>query len=257
MKLTIGMAAYGDMDGVFSTVQALRMYHNLKDCEILVVDNKGSDNLHQWIRGWGDEIIRYERFTDFQGTAVRQKVFDFARGEFVICIDSHVMLLPGAINKLWEGDCLVHGPMYYDNLRSCCTEMLDVWRGEMWGIWKDSVPPIELPSEPFEIWGHGLGLFGSRKDTWLGFNSKFCQFGGEEGYIHTKYRQAGRKVLCLPWMGWNHRFEDLRDVKSTFRKDMVQRVRNYLIGFDELNMDIQPIVDHFGIQLVNKAKEGI
>jgi hypothetical protein len=60
--------------------------------------------------------------------------------------------------------------------------------------------------EPFEIPGQGLGLFTCLKDAWLGFNEHFTGFGGEEMYIHEKYRQAGHKAICLPWLKWGHRF---------------------------------------------------
>ena len=36
----------------------------------------------------------------------------------------------------------------------------------------------------------------------------FREFGGEEWYIHEKYRQAGAKCLCLPFLRWQHRFAD-------------------------------------------------
>ena len=39
MKLTIGMAVYEDFDGAYFTIQALRMYHDLRQCELIVVDN--------------------------------------------------------------------------------------------------------------------------------------------------------------------------------------------------------------------------
>lgn len=39
-KLTIGMATYDDFDGVFFSVQALRMYHpETEGAEIIVLDN--------------------------------------------------------------------------------------------------------------------------------------------------------------------------------------------------------------------------
>ena len=36
--LTIGMPTYKDFDGVYFTIQALKMYHNVENVEILVVD---------------------------------------------------------------------------------------------------------------------------------------------------------------------------------------------------------------------------
>ncbi len=39
-KLTIGMATFDDFDGVYFTIQALRLYHDLREVELIVVDNK-------------------------------------------------------------------------------------------------------------------------------------------------------------------------------------------------------------------------
>ncbi len=240
LKLTIGMATYNDFKGVYFTVEALRLYHNLDDCEILIVDNKGDDELKSWVANWGSPIVRYERFTEIVGTPPpKQKVFELAKGEYVLCIDSHVLLFPGSLDRLWEGDDLIHGVMYYDNLTSPVTHMEPNWRGNMWGTWATKNP---IPEEPFEIPMHGMGLFGCRKDAWLGFNPKFKGFGGEEGYIHEKFRKAGRKVICLPWMKWCHRF----GYKGNYPLNMVDRIRNYFIGFKELGLDPKPIYDHFG-----------
>jgi hypothetical protein len=41
VALTIGMATYNDFDGVYFTIQALRLYQDLADTELLVVDNFG------------------------------------------------------------------------------------------------------------------------------------------------------------------------------------------------------------------------
>ena len=41
VALTIGMATYNDFNGVYFTLQALRLYQDLRDTELLVVDNYG------------------------------------------------------------------------------------------------------------------------------------------------------------------------------------------------------------------------
>jgi len=46
--ITVGMAVYGDFSGAYFTIQSLRMYHPQID-EIIVIDNKGDDNLKQWL----------------------------------------------------------------------------------------------------------------------------------------------------------------------------------------------------------------
>lgn len=119
----------------------------------------------------------------------------------------------------------------------------------MWGIWSDAIESWRLPKEPFEIYMQGLGLFGAKKETWLGFNKDFRGFGGEEGYIHEKYRQAGRTTLCLPWLQWFHYFG------AGSGSPIEDRVRNYLIGFKELNLREEPIYRMFGTRIVDSVKE--
>lgn len=250
MKLTTGMAVYNDFHGVYQTVQALRVYHGHVDMEVLVVDNFGDPLLETWCNNWIPGKVTYKKYTDIQGTtAPRQKVFEYAQGEYVVCIDSHVFIWPGGLDRLWDGPHLIHGPMVWDNLEACVCQMDDEWRDNMWGVWGDSVRFKSLPKEPFEIPMHGLGLFGCRKADWLGFNDQFRGFGGEEGYIHEKFKQAGRKVLCLPWLKWVHRFSELTGVR--YKLDNRDRVRNYIIGHKELGLSLEPIRQHFSPQIVN------
>ena len=89
----------------------------------------------------------------------------------------------------------------------------------------------------------GWGIFACKTDAWLGFSDKFSGFGGEEGYIHEKFRQAGRKIWCLPFLKWVHRFQRPRGIQ--YKLDLKDRIRNYFQGFIELNKDPQEIIDHF------------
>ena len=86
-------------------------------------------------------------------------------------------------------------------------------------------------------------LFSCRKDAWLSFNPRFRGFGGEEGYIHEKFRRAGRRCLCLPALRWMHRFS--RPGGVPYRLTVEDKLRNYLIGHAELGMDIAPVLRHF------------
>ncbi|MAF24680.1 hypothetical protein CL634_03785, partial [bacterium] len=76
-----------------------------------------------------------------------------------------------------------------------------------------------------------------------GFNEIFRGFGGEEGYIHEKFKRAGKKTLCLPFLRWVHRFG--RPEGPKFPLTMENKVRNYFIGHIENKMDVDPIVEHF------------
>lgn len=253
-KLTIGMATCGNLDNIFWTVQSLRLYHDLTNIQILIIDNKGNMAIRDWINNWGHGKIKYIEWTDIPGTSqARNKVFEFADGDYVLCIDDHVLLKPGSLNNLCEymnqGD-LIQGPMIYDSINDYTTHMEPIWRDNMFGVWAESIPEDKLPLELFEIPMHGLGCFGCKKDLWLKFNENFRGFGGEEGYIHEKFRKNGRKVICLPWLKWSHKFVNNNSV--SYQLNIRDRIKNYLIGFSELNMDLNPIYNHFGKEIVER-----
>jgi len=259
IELTIGMATYDDVDGVYFTVQALRMYHHeaLRRCELVVVDNNPDSPHGQMVRGlienWvaGQDRARYIPQPEPVGTsASRDRVFQEAAGDAVMCTDSHVLFAPGSIDRLLEfyddnPDCLdlLSGPMYCDNLASVHTHFDDVWRAEMWGIWGHDARGDDPDAEPFEIPAMGLGLFTCRKDAWLGFHPHARGFGGEEFYIHTKFRQAGRKCLCLPFLRWAHRFGRPNGVPYPLTQ--WNKVRNYVLEHQELGLPLDRIYRHF------------
>jgi glycosyltransferase involved in cell wall biosynthesis len=248
-QLTIGMATYRDYDGVYFTIQALRLYQDLTDVELLVVDNYGCTATRDLLENW--QGGRYLLSKEQVGTsAPRDRVFREAQGEAVVCLDSHVLLAPGVIARLKayyndhpESLDLLQGPMMYDDLRSLASHFDPEWRANMWGIWAVDDRAEDPESEPFEIPMQGLGLFSCRKDAWPGFNPHFRGFGGEEGYIHEKFRQLGRRCLCLPWLRWGHRFK--RPEGVPYRLDLRDRIVNYLIGHRELGLDETPVVEHF------------
>jgi hypothetical protein len=249
VALTIGMATYNDFDGVYFTIQALRLYQDLDDVELLVVDNYGCEHTRAFVEGGGKG--RYVRATEAVGTAApRDRVFREAKGEAVLCCDSHVLFAPGAIARLkayyqahpGSGD-LLQGPLVHDDLRTLATHFDSVWRAQMWGIWGTDARGLDPEGEPFEVWGQGLGVFSCRRTAWPGFHPAFRGFGGEEGYIHEKVRQRGGRVLCLPWLRWGHRFG--RPAGVPYRVRVEDKFRNYLLGHAELGLDPAPVVAHF------------
>lgn len=319
-KLTIGMACYDDFEGVYFTTQALRMYHDLSNVELLIVDNKPDSRHGQATKQLIEHKLqprnagaRYIAMPSPVGTsAPRQRIFDEARGEYVLCIDSHVLLPAGVIAKLiaWyeanpDSLDLLSGPMVYDTLTVFNTHFNNQWRAEMWGTWgaawkcqcnrkdallfstlplennqmryialDDAATPVsfcgscqtQLPqlehagyepklmqagytplgindSDEFDIPGQGLGLFSCRKSAWLGFNPDFRGFGGEEMYIHTKFRQHGRRCLSLGFLKWVHRFARPDGVKYPLQR--WSKLRNYVIGHNELGIDLEPLHQHF------------
>jgi hypothetical protein len=263
-RLTVGMATYRDFDGVYFTVMSLSLHHRelLRDMEIVVVDScpefpdrnadpNGPRTPSERIRDLCNNVpnARYIQHSGPGGTTQpRQQVFDEAKGDIVLCVDSHVLIPSGALRKTidWfdahpEFRGLVHGPMLYDN-GLAITHMDAVWDDQMLGKWSIDGRYSGPDSEPFEIPMHGLGLFGCRRADWLGFNPGFRQFGGEEGYIHDKYRAAGRSVMLLPWLEWVHRFGDGR---AGYPSSPRARIKNYILGRIELRRDIDDIREHF------------
>lgn len=310
--LTIGMAHFNDFDGVYFTIQTLRLYHDVRNVELLVVDNSpqtpAGKTVQQFLKNVSNaHYIPEENITDT--AAPRDRVFREATGEIVMCMDCHVQLMPGSIERLlqWYAATpgskeLLTGPMVYDSLGNWSTHFDLQWRSEMWGTWGQAwicrcgqkftiqegprnaaeihnlmnfptvyqqcpkcgtaFPATEYagheqafsqtgyrplgmnPNDPpFEIPAQGLGLFTCRKDAWLGFNPAFRGFGGEEGYIHVKYRKTGRRCLNLPFLGWMHRFG--RVGGPTYPLQRYDKVRNYVIGHQELGLPLDPIHEHF------------
>jgi hypothetical protein len=310
VKYTIAMSTFDDYDGVFFTIQSLRMYHDMTDTEIVVLDNNPRGPHSVDLKNFVNNInspevpVSYHEMEGQTGTsATRHKLFELAKGELVIVMDCHILLQKGAMAKLhafWESaddamkKNIFAGPLLMDGLNYTMTHFDCVWRAEMLGTWakawkKDGQYYITLKDEdndqqifvkeimgekpvmtlnciwpghekalermgftaagldgddePFEIPGQGLGLFMAAKEHWLGFNPHHKHFGGEECYIHAKYRQAGRKALCLPWMVWNHRFGRPGGPKYPITRE--GKMRNYVLEFLELGWDLEPIRKHF------------
>lgn len=259
MQLTIGMACYDDFDGVYFTVMDLLIHHReaLQDAEIVVVDNAphlpSGKTTQDFVRSLAGQAVPvgYVPFSQPVGTSpARNAIFEQAHGEYVLVLDCHVLLLPGALMRLRKFleenhpcEDLLQGVLHSDDLSQCWTHFQDVWRAEMWGIWGSDPRGRSSDNPPFEIFAQGLGLFCARRESWLGFHPTARGFGGEECYIHEKYRRAGRKCLCLPGLGWVHRFGRPRGV--SYPLTLWNKVRNYVLEHVELGLPLERVHRHF------------
>jgi len=262
-KLTIGMPTYDDYHGVYFSIQALRMYHPeiMDETNIIIIDNNPKSKHGKDLKKFAgsSKDIKYIPFTAQTGPAnSKNQVFKQAQTPYVLCMDGHVFFEAGSLRKLLEyysyhpntGN-LLQGPLVYDDLKNISTHFEPKWRGQMFGTWATDDRGRDKSGTPFEIQMTGCGVFSCRKDKWLGFNDKFHGFGGEEGYIQEKFRQAGYKTLCLPFLRWVHRFG--RPDGPKYPLTLYNKIKNYFIGHQELNLDIQPIYDHFS-EWVKKEK---
>mgnify|MGYP001215861816 CR=1 FL=1 len=256
--LTIGMATYDDYDGVFFSIQSLRMHHDLcntDQIEYIVVDNNPTSPSGQATKKFVEGIKgKYIPYTEKVSSFNKYLIPNYANGKYVLIMDSHVLLERNSIDSLLQyykdtPNCrdLVQGPLIYNDLKHISTHFDPVWRGDMYGIWATNKEANEK-GLPFEIPMQGMGLLSFEKEFWPGIHPNFFGFGAEEGYISEKFRQAGGKNICLPQLRWMHRFDRPAGVK--FRLALEDRVWNYFIGWLELYKDpedqrIKDIYNHF------------
>ena len=252
--LTIGMTTHNDYDGCYFTIQAIRLYHPeiLDEVEFIVIDNNPAGPcaaalkaLEHWVPNY-----RYIPHQSRHSTAVRDLVFREASGDFVLCIDCHVMFPPGSLAKLADycrlhaaSNDLLQGPLISDALEPLATHFEPRWAHGMYGQWGMEEQGADPDAEPFEIGMQGLGVFACRRAAWPGFNPRLAGFGGEEGYLHEKIRRAGGRNLCLPFLRWMHRFE--RPLGIPYRPNWADRIRNYLLIYDELDLNPASVIEHF------------
>ena len=265
-KLTIGMCTFDDYEGVFFTIQSIRLHHKnvIDNINFIVVDNNPSSTHGNEVKNFVEKSVKgkYIPFTEYSSTSIRNLIFENAETPYVLCVDCHILLENNSIERLIqffdagkdEGN-LVQGPLLWDDLKGVSTGFNSNWGAHMQGQWNFDERYVNADSEPFEIYAQGLGLFGCRKDAWLGFNANFRGFGGEEIYLHDKYRRAGKKTLLLPFLGWNHRFVRVNGVPYT--NTFNDRYRNYLIGHIELQKDANYLEDIFKDVLSEDTIENI
>lgn len=255
--LTIGMATYGEFDGVWFTLTGLTANH--PRVRYLVVDNtpERDPRTEAITRASGGTYLHRP---DLSGTSrPRDAVFRYADTPWVMCIDSHVIFETGAVQAALDyceshpdSRDLIQGPMVWDNGRGYSTHWKQAAPPGLWGVW-DSDPRAE-DREPFDIPMMGLGLWMMRKVAWPGFNPLFRGFGGEEGYTHEAVRQRGGRCRCLPRLRWRHKFRDVAGWNSNphppYPLRLEDHVWNLLVGHRELGIQAEePIHDHFGKNL--------
>lgn len=265
------MATYDDYDGVFFSIQALRMYHPIctdKSVEFIVLDSNPKGNHGQECKKFVENAVK-GKYIPHNGTISsfnKYEIAKHAQGEYVLIIDCHVLIESGGIENLllyfdqnYPCKDLVQGPLWYDDLKHFSTHFDPIWRGDMYGIWATDANKYRV-GQPFEITMQGMGLLAFKKSSWNGINQNFKGFGGEEGYIAEKFRQWGGKNICLPQLKWNHRFGRPNGVK--YPLILEDRIWNYFIGWLEITQDpnhqmIKDIKNHFQKRVPQKSIDSI
>jgi hypothetical protein len=251
---TVGIATYDDYSGLYFTIQSLRLYHQLVN-EIIIIDNNPNSedgNLNKLFSTYGSDNfkIKYVKYEDKKTSFCKEQVFKYASNEYVVVCDSHILFYPKAFNKLQKfynkhhkKYDFIQGPLIYDNNLKISTHLKPEWGSHFYGVWDTKITNDEW----FEIPAQGMGVFSCKKNEWLGFNKLFTGFGGEEYYIHEKYKQAGGRCICVNGFRWMHRFN--KPDKATFPNNLEDRFRNYIIGRIELNQKYDDVIYAFSEQL--------
>ncbi len=250
-RLTIGMANWDDPEGAFWTLTALRQYHVRAVCpavELLVIDDmpEKQELLEQVCHSAGATYIHYSKN---RGPAhAKNSVWERAAGDFVLLLDSHVLLAPGSVDYILQaiaedriGKDLWTGPLLDEKGNTIATELLPEWRGSAFGIWH--VDP-ELPEKKVkEIVGHGSAYTLMKKSEYPGFSKHFRYFGGEEIILHETVRMRGGKCFTHQALGWVHRF--IRSKPASYRLLLNDKYWNALVGFYEMGWSTLQVKDYF------------
>lgn len=243
MKNLLGVAipTYNDYRGLSMTVQSLSIHHG-SDLPITVLDNYGKCEATKKFCE-ASSIVKYVVDDLVSGTAyAKNRAIAETDAKYVLLMDSHVTVNAVGIDRLKahvaqlpkDNQDMFHGCLVNDR-KITATELSPAWSSQMWGTWLDRTEggKVPLPPEPFEVWGHGCGLFCINKSQWPGFHSRAKGFGGEEGAIQEHYRQRGGKVFTLPFLQWTHSFHLAGEASHVILVE--DKLRNYLLAFTGLD----------------------
>jgi hypothetical protein len=132
-KLTIGIPTHNDYDGLYFTIMSLKLYHpflRTDEVEFVVIDNdpdnkKIADSIQKLVRSVNGKYIPMREKTS---TTVKWLIPNYAEGEYVLIVDSHIMIEPGGIDALmsyYESNPntkhLIQGPLLYDDFKTIST----------------------------------------------------------------------------------------------------------------------------------------
>jgi GT2 family glycosyltransferase len=283
-KLTIAIPHRDDWYGFHETwhslVAAIRSAKLEDHIELLVVDqspgSEHSKNIQQTVNSiasnWqvdpesrvavnrgGIIDARYESFSEIMGTAAgKMMCFAKARGEWVLCLDSHVILTDESIRKLYDwikkpanrfSQNLHYGvnladdhKQYFSHLKIFNEDGTALIGDDgVFGQWRTD--PLAAPGKvkPFEVEGGGGWCFFARRGVFMsiGFHPLMRGFGGEEGFLAERFRRAGKKVLSAPFVRGIHRYARLSG--DQYFVSVEEKLRNHTIGWKDLGRDLDEL----------------
>ena len=249
------MATYDDYDGVYFSVQAIRLYHpEVTDrTEILVLDNHPSGPCAKPLKDLERQVAgyRYVPYERIHGNWVRDLLFREANAEFVLCMDSHVLFRPGALARLVEylegqpgPSDLWQGPLMGDNLKPFATHFDPVWRDRDVRRVGDgparSGPGRTRVRDP-DARARGVRVPPGRV---AGLQSPAAAGSAWKKAISTR-RSDGRAAGHSACRSSAGRTVSIGRSGTRYPVSVEDRVRNYLLTHDELGLDPGAAIAHF------------
>jgi glycosyltransferase involved in cell wall biosynthesis len=240
--LSIIIPCRGEANLLWFTLQSLA-FDDLDDVEIIVVDNGPSDEVMRVCLEFGHPV-RYVADVAVQSPYYPRNVgASVAKGEWLLFLDAHVLLNPGAIDTIksricpgavLDGACypplsMVHFPVGFRNQKTWYGHYKLTLAKNFWGEWgPTSKGVLTGRSGTYPIGASGIWAFLTRKADWEavgGFNPNFTGYGGGEVYLQLKYWRMGGQVLLDPAI-WGVHWSAPRTYAANWR----DRIRNVGIG---------------------------
>lgn len=245
MRLSIVIPVRGKPAELWFTLHSLVIHNNLDQCpdvEVIVADNEpmprrqGKPTAHQDLvakLGLGDRA-RYVAASEVKSPYHPRNVGAAkARGEWLLFLDSHVLMEIGFLEHLrravtgYDPTTIYHYPVtfHYPRRRYGHYDLESVMRTTFWGQWKNLV---KATREPYPIGATGIWAYAIRKDFWNhigGFNHRFQGYSGGEPYLDLKAWNLGNGVMLDPLRGGAH-WSGPRDYVANYR----DRVRNFALA---------------------------
>ena len=253
-KLTIGMACYDDVQGVFWSLSILNQFHQTNknpEVELIVIDDmpQQQKDLPNVAALSGAKYVHKPKN---KGPAhAKNSVFEEATGLYTLLLDSHVLCAPNSIAHLLHcidadllGNDIWSGPLINESGNIYGTHLELNWRGQFFGTWAADKSVEE--KKQMQIPGMGSAFFCCKTENFkkVPFPHEYKGFAGEEIVLSELHRQAfGSKHYCISALKWQHRF--LRDRPISYTLTVNDKFMNYLIGFYKCGWNTIAVADYF------------
>jgi len=231
IKLTIGIPTADDAMRTRWTIRVIQEMHPevLPVTEFLIIDNDPGGKESKILRDFAAYNAGTVRVVDCptRGTfPPKAMVFDVARGDVVLLLDSHVVIKSGGLRKLLDFysdnptfDGLIHGPILTDGGTLMCTHQERSFGGPGIGQWGNYItgvnssvanPPGEFGDRVVDVPMSGNWCWATLRKTWPreSLPKGLRGYGGDE-HLDGLFHKLGRRVVILEsltsWHDYFHR----------------------------------------------------